>query len=294
MTHYDLAQKVAQLAAQHAAQLHTTATQADQLTSDAQALADLLRPTIPPVLTGPPWPIESKILGRAKPDFIGTGTINFGPLTTGVVKLGPTTGDPASSDMHEVHCPLTTPLTRWRLAVDIHLNAPALRAKTWKWGGMVAFDGDWKRWPGGNTSAAAGPSNAMVRITGDHWARDGHPRFGVYATFPKAVAPPVDATRQIAGAPAWVSNKGHTCHWLMPDTIIPNWYRVELTVGPTSLTASVNGVEQLTLNPLPWPPAGFNRLYVSTMLGGSSPDFLPDTPDRTGTISYRRAELHTQ
>jgi hypothetical protein len=283
MTPHDAAQQLARLAADHATRLKVMAGAADTIKDQAHLVAALLRTATPPVLTGPPWPVGSTILGRAKPSWSND---------TASIMLRPTTGDPASSDMHEVHTVLAEPLTSWRLAVDLLLNAGALRARTWKWGGMVAFDGDWKRWPGGHTSANAGP-NSMVRITGDHYARDGRPRFGVYATFGTPMAgASTDVSARVGGQVAWVSNKGHTCHWLLPDIIAPDrWYRVELDVNPTSLTASVDGNDRLVLTGLPWPTVGFNRLYVSTMLGGSGPDFLPDTPDRSGLISYRRAEL---
>jgi len=250
------------------------------------------QPTPVPLVTGPPWPTTAVLRGSAP-------TRTAGNITT--VTLRPRTVDTgAASDGHDLHLVLPEPITRYTWAVDLTLGPAMLDALTWKFGGMASFDGDWARWPAGNTSAnTTGTTNTMERLVGSNttearWPADA--RYGVYATFPTVVAEiPTGrdgVTATIGGARAWVTNGGHTCHWEIdhPATTLQAHHERRVDTNARTLRHLINGVEVIALTGLPW-PGGMNRVYVSCMIGGSSPEFLPRTPDRTGTLTYSRFEL---
>lgn len=263
-------------------------------------VADLeaqVRPKPTPLVSGPPWPATAVLRGSAPVRTAnGATTVTLRPRT---VDTG------ASSDGHDVHVILGERLTRYTWSVETMVDEPMLDALTWKLGGMAAFDstvpGAWDYWPGGNTSARAGAGpteNAMERLVGQADRLEGVAGFGVYATFPVSVAT-IPAGKDgvmatIGGQDAWVTNGGHTCHWEIPDVRheAGRWYRHrrEVDVKAGTLTHWIDD-HPFGLDGLPWPTAGFNRIYISCMIGGNTPDYLPRTPPRTGTLTYSRYEL---
>lgn len=263
----------------------------DQLTARVAKLEAAAPPQ--PLVTGPPWPTDAIYRGAAptRPAHRGDDVMAT------IVTLRPRTEGSSSSDGHDVHVTLAERLTRYAWDVDLMLDPAMLDAVTWKFGGMVGFDGNWAAWPGGDSSAgAAGTTNSMERLVGQNTAAARLPTtagFGIYATFPTPVADLGFST--VGGERAWVSNKGHTCHWSIPGQAWAKWthHRREVDTGAGTLRHLIDGNEALALTGLPWPAVGMNRVYVSCMIGGSAPEFLPRTTDRTGTLAYSGFELVT-
>lgn len=274
----------------------------DGIANSLDELTGLLAPPARvPLVTGPPWPKGASFNGAAPT------TLDSDPVDptrpTMLVTLRPRTEGGASSDGHDVHYELPRPLARYAWEVDLRVDAPMLDALTWKFGGMVSFNGDWSKWPAGSTSAAAaGTSNAMERLVGQNTTGDRiKPQWGCYATFPVAVATipsgkeGVQAT--VGGVSAWVSNRGHTCHWAIDESPVAGaWahHRRVVDYRAGGLRHWIDGDLVFELDGLPWPASspGANQVYVSCMIGGSGPLFLPRTPDRTGRLAYRDYRLH--
>lgn len=267
----------------------------DALTARVAALEAQARPKPTPLVSGPPWPSTAVLRGSAPLQHSGGTT---------TVRLRPRTVDTAaSSDTHELHQLLTARLPRYTWSVDLALDTAMLDAITWKFGGMASFDGDWARWPGGSTSGnTGGTTNAMERLVGANTTSARRPidaRYGVYCTFPTTVAEipagkdGISAT--VGGARAWVTNGGHTCHWEI-DALAPipgrtDHHERQVDMPAGTLRHLINGDEVLSLTGLPWLSPGMNRVYISSMIGGNGPEFLPRTTDRTGTLTYSRFEL---
>ena len=253
-----------------------------------------------PLVTGPPWPDGAIYRGAAPTQLIHRGDGLMGTMVT----LRPRTEGSSSSDGHDVHVVLAERLTRYAWDVDLMLDAAMLDAITWKFGGMAGFvappEGSWVAWPGGDSSAgAAGTSNSMERLVGQNTTAARLPAdagFGVYCTFPTPVAlipTGKSGVRALVGGTwAWVTNKGHTCHWVMPGARA-RWahHRREVDCTAGTLRHLIDGDEVIALTGLPFPMVGMNRVYVSCMIGGSDASFLPRTPDRTGTLAYSGFEL---
>ena len=268
----------------------------DQLAARVANLEADTDPAVQPLVTGPPWPAGAVYRGAA-PTRTGP---ELGRQPVNIVTLRPRTQGDSSSDTHDVHLPMADRLTRYAWDVDLLLDPPMLDAVTWKFGGMVGFDGNWAAWPGGDSSAgAAGTTNSMERLVGQNTTATRLPAdagFGVYCTFPTPVATiptgKTGVTATVGGAPAWVTNKGHTCHWVIPGATA-RWTHhhreVDCTTG--TLRHMINGRLALELTGLPFPKVGMNRVYLSCMIGGSAPEFLPRTADRTGTLAYSGFEL---
>ncbi len=263
-------------------------------------------PARPALVTGPVWPAAVAQYRGAAP--ISTG----GAPTATEVTLRPRTQGSSASDLHEVHVVLDERIGRYAWQVETRVDESMLDAYTWKVGGMAAFDTGapqaWSHWPGGSTSAgAAGRGNAMERLAGQNTTagpvsaprNPADARFGVYCTFPEPVAvlpAGVDGiTAPVGGKLAWVSNGGHTCHWEIRDVHLEagRWYRHrrEVDVDAGTLRHWIDETSLFELAGLPWPPAGFNRVYWSVMIGGSDPECMPRTPDRTGRLAYRLFRL---
>lgn len=264
----------------------------DALTARVAHLEAQAQPTPTPLVTVPPWPAAAVLRGSAPIHTDGNTT---------TVTLRPRTFDTgAASDGHDLHLVLPDRLTRYTWAVDLTLDPAMLDALTWKFGGMAGFDGDWAKWPGGNTSGnTTGTTNTMERLVGSNATATRRPtdaRFGVYCTFPTTVADiPTGkdgVTATIGGARAWVTNGGHTCHWEIdhPVTTDPTHHQRQVDTTTGTLRHLINGHEAIALTGLPW-PGGMNRVYLSCMIGGNSPEFLPRTPTRTGTLTYSRFQL---
>lgn len=270
------------------------------LITAADAVEDLGTP-VPPapelLVSGPPWPADAVYRG------VAPWTVTDGATTPEVeVVLRPRTQGSSSSDGHDVHVLLARRVYHYTWQLDIRPDVAMLDALTWKVGGMVAFDGNWSAWPGGGTSAgAAGSTNAMERLVGQNTSTYRSPTlagWGVYCTFPTAVAEVPDGVpgvqTMVGGHPAWVTNRGHTCHWEIPGwpVLADRWTRHTRTVDVAggTLVHSIAGKEALELTGLPW-AEGFNRVYQSFMIGGSDPEFLPRTGDRTGRVGYRSYRL---
>jgi hypothetical protein len=270
-----------------------TTTLADLAGAADDLVAALTTPASPPLVTGPPWPATAQFRGAA-PVHIKDGV--------STVALRPATQPGASSDGHDVHIPLPAPLRSYTWQVDVLLDWAMLDALTFKVGGMAAFDGDWNAWPGGSTSKTVSAANAMERLVGQNTIGGRHPdtaRWGVYATFPRPVAT-VPAgkdgvTAPVGGSTAWVTNGGHTCHWGLPQPArADQWthHRRHVDYDEGTLRHWIDGHLAVELAGLPWPTtAGANRVYISCMIGGSGPEFLPRTPQRTGVLQFRRFEL---
>ncbi len=279
----------ADAAADLVADISRTREAIEALTARVAALEAQARPKPSPLVTGPPWPATAVLRGSAPLQHSSTAT---------TVRLRPRTVDTAaSSDVHELHLPLPTHLTRYTWTVDLSLDAAMLDALTWKFGGMVGFDGDWTRWPGGNTSGnTSGTSNTMERLVGQNHRDGSTAGYGAYATFPTVVAdvPTGGGSATVGGARAWVTNGGHTCHWeieaIRPVRFRTDHHERQVDVEAGTLRHLINGDEVLALAGLPW-PGGMNRVYVSCMIGGTSPDALPRTSDRTGTLTYSGFQL---
>lgn len=270
----------------------------DQLAARVARLESEVRPQpeLDPLVAGPPWPTDAIYRGAAPTQ----GAVALAGRPATIVTLRPRTEGSSSSDGHDVHVTLPERLTRYAWDVDLMLDAAMLDAVTWKFGGMAGFDGNWAAWPGGDSSAgAAGSSNSMERLVGQNTAKErvaAFAGFGVYCTFPTPVADlggKAGVRADVGGAPAWVTNKGHTCHWEILDTARARWahHRREVDCTTGTLRHLIDGDEVIALTGLPFPTVGMNRVYVSCMIGGSDASFLPRTPDRTGTLAYSGFEL---
>lgn len=287
---------VAQLAARIAGHVDQIQKRLDALTARIEAWES--PPPAPELLVAaPPWPTDAIYRGAAPRT---TNVTSDGPTTA--VTLRPRTEGDSSSDGHDVHVLLPRRIYHYTWQIELNPDVAMLDALTWKVGGMAAFDGNWAAWPGGGTSAgAAGTTNAMERLVGQNTSAGRAPglaRWGIYCTFPVPVAEiPAGkdgVTADVGGASAWVTNRGHTCHWHIPGwpVMAGRWTRHTRTVDVAggTLIHSIDGQEALVLTGLPW-AEGFNRVYQSFMIGGSDPSFLPRTGDRTGRVAYRNYRL---